>query len=230
VHNLFTMKPKYFLFGLAVLLFSCTDDRDISVEPVIVDPESVLVHYWIINNVSGTITSIDADYSLLASGAQITYPGTGGGYMDGFDPGYEQNARNTDLPGTGFRARNPSDTRSLIFSLPTTGYKTILVQFATARTGSGATTQTYMYTTDGINYTNTGLATTSHTPIEDPTSSLVTLDFSAVAAVENNPNFKIRINFGGDTASGSSGNNRFDNLTMEGVPQVTTGRKSTNSH
>jgi hypothetical protein len=33
--------------------------------------------------------------------------------------------------------------------------------------------------------------------------------------VNNNPNFKIKINFSGSQASGTSGNNRFDNVTVE---------------
>ena len=125
------MKHHYFLsMLLAILVFSCTDDRDIQTEPIIINPESVLVHYWNFNEVSGTVTSIDPDLSLV-SGAQITYPGTGAGYMDDFDPGYDSNARNGDVAGAGFRARNPSNTRSLVIKLPTTGYKDIVVRFAT---------------------------------------------------------------------------------------------------
>lgn len=212
------MRQTYFTICLiAFSLLSCTEDRDVSVEPVAINPESVLVHYWNFNSITGTVTSIDTDNSLI-SGAQITYPGTGNGYMDGFDPGYAENARNADESGTGFRARNPSDSRSLILSLPTTGYKDIVIQFATARTGSGATTQNYSYTVDGTNYTTAGLPVTTHNPTQDPTSSLVTLDFSGISAVENNSQFKIKISFSGDTASGTSGNNRFDNITLEGVP------------
>lgn len=218
------MKHSYFLSVFAaVLLLSCTDDRDIGSEPIIIDPEAVLVHYWNFNNVSGTVTSIASDFSLV-SGAQITYPGSGAGYMDDFDPGYPMNARNGDEPGTGFRARNPSDTRSIVVALPTTGHKNILVQFATSRTGSGATTQTYSYTTDGMNYLSDGLSVTTHNPVQEPSSSLVTLDFTGIAGVDNNPLFKLKISFGGATASGTSGNNRFDNLTVEGVPMAGTSR------
>lgn len=212
------MKQPYFLSLLATLmLLSCTDDRDIETEPVVVDPEAVLVHYWNFNNVSGTVTEINADFSLV-DGAQITYPGSGAGYMDDFDPGYAMNARNNDEPGAGFRARNPSDTRSLVIALPTTGYKNVLVRFATSRTGSGATTQIYSYTVDGINYISDGLATNTHNPIQEPSSSLVSLDFTGIAGVDDNADFKLKINFGGETVAGDSGNNRFDNLTLEGVP------------
>jgi hypothetical protein len=44
--------------------------------------------------------------------------------------------------------------------------------------------------------------------------SLVKLDFSNIPSVNNNPNFKIRITF--DNIA--KGNNRYDNITCEGIP------------
>jgi 2',3'-cyclic-nucleotide 2'-phosphodiesterase (5'-nucleotidase family) len=44
---------------------------------------------------------------------------------------------------------------------------------------------------------------------------LVTLNFGQLSAVNNNPNFKIRISFA-QGAAGIVGNNRFDNFTLEG--------------
>ncbi len=198
---------------------SCTVDRNIPDDSIIVDGNSVLVHYWNFNNVSGTVTSIAPDFSLLTSSAtQITYEGSGAGYMDSFSPGYDSNARNNDTAGNGIRARNPSDTRSLIISAPTTGYKKIVLKFATAKSSaSGAGQQNYSYTVDGINYSTTGLSVTTFNPEIDPTNSIVALDFSAIDAVNDNPHFKFKIDFAGDTASGTSGNNRFDNVTIEGV-------------
>ncbi|HMI07594.1 MAG TPA: hypothetical protein VK528_08620 [Flavobacterium sp.] len=213
------MKQTYFYLGLLLcVLFSCTDDREITTAAIIKDPNSVLVHYWNFNTLAGTVTEIAPDFSLVPSGTTITYPGSGDGYMDDFDPGYATNSRNGDVEGFGFRARNPSNTRNLLFAMPTTGYRKIIVQFATARTGSGATSQIYSYSTDGTNFTTEGLAVSTHSPIEDPQNSLVTLDFSAITSVNDNPDFKIRIEFGGDAAAGASGNNRFDNLTLEGIP------------
>jgi hypothetical protein len=49
------------------------------------------------------------------------------------------------------------------------------------------------------------------------TFSLVSLDFTNIPAVNDNPNFKVQINFLGNTVA-SNGNNRFDNITLKGVP------------
>ena len=212
------MKSKYFFVSLLIaVLFSCTDDRNVKNDAILIDPNSVLVYYWNFNSISGTVTDVAPDYSLSPATAKITYSGSGAGYIDAFSPGYSINARNNDIDGAGLRARNPSDTRSLEMDLPTVGFNKIVVQFATARSGSGATTQNYSYTTDGSNYVNTGLSVNSFNPDSDPAAALVTLDFSAIASVNNNPNFKLKIEFSGDTASGSSGNNRFDNVTVQGV-------------
>lgn len=213
------MKKILFLAtSFSLVLFSCTTDREIVTNDISIDPNSVLVHYWNFNSLTGTQTSISPDLTLIPSSADISYTGTGAGYMDAFSPGYDLNAQNNEVAGTGIRARNPSDTRNLIMTVPTTGYKKIVVQFAAAISSSGATTQNYSYTIDGTNYITDGLSTSVFNPTIDPVSSLVNLDFSAITAVDNNPNFKIKITFSGTTASGVSGNSRFDNVTVKGIP------------
>lgn len=212
------MKTFFFIIGsLSLILSSCTTDRDIPENNIIIDPNSELVYYWNFNTLSATVDQVNPDYALVLSDAAITYPGTGAGYMDSFNPGYLINARYNEPDGNGLRVRNPSDTRSLLFHLPTTGYKKILFQLATARSSSGATSQNYSYSLDGINYTTSGLSMDIFTPDVDPTSSIVSLDFTAISGANNNPNFNIKIDFSGDTAAGTSGNNRFDNVTLEGV-------------
>lgn len=214
------MKKKFVLISmLSLLLFSCTTDREISsTQDVVIDPNSILVYYWNFNSASGTLTDIAPDYSKITSTASISYIGDGAGYMDSFSPGYKNNLRNNEIDGSGLRVRNPSNTRNLIVSLPTTGYKNIVVALATAKSASGATIQKYSYTTDGTNYTNSGLNLNTYNPNDDPASTQVTLDFSTISGVNNNINFKVKIEFDGPTASGASGNNRFDNITLEGIP------------
>ena len=208
-----------YLLYISLLFISCTVDREIPNDDVIVDDNSVLIHYWNFNNGSGTLTTIAPDFSLLTSSStQITYDGDGAGYMDSFSPGYDSNSRNNDVAGNGIRTRNPSDTRSLFITAPTSGYKKIVVKFATAKSSaSGASQQNYSYTVDGMNYISTGLNITAYNPEIDPLNSIVSLDFSGITSINDNPNFKIKIEFAGNTASGTSGNNRFDNVTIEGV-------------
>jgi len=174
---------------------------------------------------------VSPDLTLIPLGnASITYPGTGAGYMDNFTPGYDVNTQNNEIAGSGLRARNPSDTRNLLLSIPTTGYKTIIVQFATAASSSGAQTQNYSYTVDGTNFITDGLSIATFNTTVDPNASLVSLDFSSIIGVEDNSNFKIKIAFSGSNASGTSGNNRFDNVTVKGIPLSLTAPPSSLSY
>jgi hypothetical protein len=45
---------------------------------------------------------------------------------------------------------------------------------------------------------------------------LVEVDFSLEVLANNNPEFGVRITFSGASSSGTTGNNRFDNITLEG--------------
>ena len=177
-----------------------------------------VLHYWNFNNLAtGTLTSVNADSTLITSNiANITYSGTGAGYMDQYTSPTTLNAQNSDVSGLGLRFRNPCDTRNVIIAAPTNGYKNVVMKFATARSStSGASIQNYSYSLDGVNFITTGLATTTFSPNIDPTYDVITLDFSTIAGVNNNPNFVVKINFGGPEAIGTSGNNRIDNLTFQ---------------
>ena len=183
------------------------------------DPNLIfLLHYWNFNALpTGTLSNpITSDFSINSTSASITYEGIGAGYADQFSPGSDLNARNNDAAGLGVRFRNPSNTRDVILSVPSNGYKDLILKFATYRTNTGAQTQNYSYSIDGINFVSTGLNITSYEVPLEPNFELVTLDFSQINAVNNNGNFKIKISFSGSQASGSSGNNRFDNITLEG--------------
>jgi len=177
-----------------------------------------LLHYWHFNTLpTGTITAaLSTDLSIVAGTKSITYPGTGAGYLDDV-AGDALNAQGAEAAGKGLRPRNPSNTRELLIAFPTTGYEDIVVRFATTRTNQGASEQLYSYSIDGgTTFITTGLPVATFSPTVD-TYGLVTLDFSAIAGANNNPNFIVKVNFGGTTASGTSGNNRFDNITVNGV-------------
>jgi hypothetical protein len=214
------MKKALLCLGIISLFFSsCTEDRTIEAEKVIIiDPSSQLIYYWNFNTLSGTVTTVNPDFTSSPAQATITYDGVGAGFMDGDTGGYTINARNNDPAENLLKVRNPSNTRNLILTLPTTGFKKMVFQFALSRSNNGATTQNYTYTTDGINYTNVGLSKISHNPSADPTVDLIALDFSSITSINNNPNFKLKIDFVGEAAGNPTGNNRFDNITLEGIP------------
>lgn len=129
------------------------------------------------------------------------------------------NSQNGDPSGTHLRFNNPIGG-TLVFSLPTTGYENAIVNFSTKRSGSGAGQQTWSYSTDGVAYT---VFQTINPNDANPT--LQTLNFADIPASDNNPNFKLKVEFAQGTG-GTVGNNRFDNFTIQGflpgtVPVVT---------
>ena len=52
-----------------------------------------------------------------------------------------------------------------------------------------------------------------------PAKLIFSLDFRNIAGANDNPNFKLKISFAGATASGTSGNNRFDNISLDAEPK-----------
>jgi len=180
-----------------------------------------LVHYWNFNNATDSLSLLAPTLNLVA-GSSISHLQGGTSTIQitsntgqGFDI-TNPNARNGDLAGTHLRFNNPIGG-GLLFNLPTTGYDNVVVKYATRRSGSGAGRQLIFYTTNGNDFDSL----TTIAPIDgDP--ELQTLDFTAIAAVNDNPNFAIRITFE-QGAGGTAGNNRFDNFTLESIPPVDPG-------
>ena len=174
-----------------------------------------LIHYWHFNNLSGTVDSVVADYSALSNAPVITYPGTGAGYMDDVNDGDSTNLRQGQIPGTGLRVRNPSDTRELIIPLPTTGFEDISFSYAVNRTNNGAAQQWLSFSTDsGATWSNAvPFADTVEVDVE---YHLKVFDFTGVPDANDNPGFMVKVAFF-NGASNASGNNRFDNIVLEGV-------------
>lgn len=188
-------------------LISCTEDREFpEIDSPIKNEDYELIHYWNFNDNASLIVP-----TYTNGGASLEYFGS---YYDDVNPGTDINARNEDEAGNAFRLRNPSG--EFIINAPSTGYKDVILSYGATRTGSGSQTQTIWYTTDGTNYIQTGLSQTDFTLIED-TYVLIQVRFSDIEATDNNPNFKIKVTF--DTASSQiqNGNNRIDNLTLDGI-------------
>lgn len=175
-----------------------------------------LIHYWHFNAVTGdTLVALPADFSALGTAPEVVYqPAFANvaepGWMDDVG-GSSLNARLGEGEGRGIRPRNPADSMELVIQLPSTGYENLILRYATERTNSGMLNQVIYATTDGITFSATG------DTIKDLATSyeLVTLDFSSLAGANDNPDFAIKIRWEGQ-ATGSSGNNRFDNITLEG--------------
>ena len=137
------------------------------------------------------------------------------------------NARNGDPAGFALRVRNPST--NLIIAAPTTNYKNIVLQYSVAlsSTTSAPLTDSIYYSTDGVNYIHVTPAigqspvSTTTSPLAlaaDPGYILLKYDFTTISAVNNNPNVKFKIAFANGN-TGTKGNTRIDNVTVDGVHQ-----------
>lgn len=175
-----------------------------------------LINYWSFNNPTSVATMTTPNVALIA-GTTITAIAGGTSFIE-FNGGTGQNfdllnlnSRNSEVSGTHLRFSNPIGG-ALVFALPTTGYKDIIVKFATRRSAQGAGTQNWLYSLDGNSY----ISFTPVTPNNgDP--GLATLNFTAITGANNNPDFKIKVEFD-QGPGGTGGNNRFDNFTTEGTP------------
>ena len=113
--------------------------------------------------------------------------------------------------GTG----NVNNGRNLTISLSTAGYTSIIVTFASQGTSTGFNNNQFQYSLDGITFIDFGAPYVPAT-----TFGLFTFDLSSIVGLNNNPNAAFRIVFNGATSA--SGNNRIDNLVVEGTATTTT--------
>jgi hypothetical protein len=178
-----------------------------------------LIHYWNFNDESSVSNMLLSNQSIggaqinhLQGGISAVVVGTGGNFdVDNL------NARNGDAAGTHLRFNDPIGG-GLEFVLPTSGYEAVAVSFSTRRSGSGAGDQLWYYSINGgQDYT---LFTTVQS--QDANPVLVTLDFSVIAAANDNADFRIKVEFA-QGAGGLVGNNRFDNFAVDAYELGTSG-------
>ena len=156
------------------------------------------LHYWDFNNgLSGIPWATPVAATQTSGVGSLSHPF--GCNTDAF-AGSTQDAPGftTATAGASFSVvSSASNGQAFTLSVPTTGYSGIKYTYSTRGTGTGFTTHTIDYSTDGISYTN--IATiTGRTAT---TFSLQTVDFTAITAADNNPDFKIRVTVSGATGT-----------------------------
>jgi hypothetical protein len=178
-------------------------------------PVLALVHYWNFNDASSEANVLAVSYSVV-SGAAITNVAGPNSSVNLSATGQNfdiqnLNARNGDAALSHLRFNSPIGA-ALEYALPTTGYEKAKIKFATRRSSTGAAADQYWYySVDGTNF----IPYDTIFPFAgDPT--LESLDFDTIAAVDNNPNFKLRVEFG--NGGPTTGNHRFDNFTLDAYP------------
>ncbi|WP_146573111.1 hypothetical protein [Botrimarina hoheduenensis] len=159
---------------------------------------------------AGALTLIDFD-TTAASGAYTTIQSFSGSTV---------NAQPTIASGGSLSPQGGNDLgggvysnngMSIVLEVSTVGYEDILVSWAQRGTSTGFASRAFSYSTDGVTYSlfDTDLGTLG--------SSFVTesYDLSAIAAVEGASSVFFKITL--DGATSATGNNRFDNITVEGT-------------
>ncbi|MBK9291302.1 MAG: CotH kinase family protein [Bacteroidetes bacterium] len=171
-----------------------------------------IIHYWHFNQLaSGQLGQITSDYSAVGS-ASISYAGTGAGYMDRVSDGTTLNGQQGAVPGYALRVRNPSNNRLLVFTFSTTGYTDLRLSYAVRRTPNGQQSQQLFYRTSPDGSWNSLGAPRQIK--EDYQLAEYVLD--SLSELNNRPEVQLAIGFPGPEAAGNEGNNRFDNVLIEG--------------
>ena len=204
---------------LTTIFASCVKDRSITAGTVnngnVNTSSDSLITYWNFNTDSTSL--LTPTYSKV-TGATWSYSGA---YFDTAQSGTGLNGIGADTIVTqtdaSLRLRNPA-SGPFTLTLPTTGYKNIVLKYAEERTSKGAQSNTIMYSVDGTNFISTALSSQASTYTVDTNFAVVSFDFSSDSAVNNNPNFKVQISFSNGSAN-TTGNDRFDNITLYGVKQ-----------
>jgi len=181
-----------------------------------------LLHYWNFNDdVPDSFTNWDQPiYSHVSSqidDGEITYT-----FSQAYSfVGTTINGIDGEVNGGSFVPRGgPNDEenngRHFTITAPTTGYEEIELSYATRRTGTGFTTQEIQYTIDGTNWVTRETVDISGFSNSWTAGQVIRVDFSDISVVSNNPDFAIRIVLTGATSL--AGNNRFDNIQINGRP------------
>ncbi|MBS1585568.1 MAG: T9SS type A sorting domain-containing protein [Bacteroidetes bacterium] len=217
------MKKNLLFFLLSVLLGTA---GRISATPI-------LIHYWHFNNIDTGVhvNNLVADYSTIGGAkiVNVAVPGAGAdtGYVDSYAPGdtllnVRMSADPVGGPHYGMRLRNPNDSMECRWYIPSAGYKNLMLKFVTQKSNNGPSTQNFQYSTDsGSTWKTTGLSMTSYQPTTAWTLVTINMNSATDTLIKNNPKLVFRITLGTPN-TGTSGNNRFDNITVEGDTLTTT--------
>jgi len=139
--------------------------------------------------------------------------------------------------GNGWAAAAPQYSQGAEFLTSTLGYKDIVLTYDWSPTTQGVKHQQVQYTTNGSSWTNIGPLQVG--PASEAWVNGITIDLSAIPAVNNNPLFGARIvsayapsgpnagqyvNLAGTVINSTSGNWRIDTITFAGnvVPEPST--------
>ncbi len=131
--------------------------------------------------------------------------------------GTTTNARQGDSAGQAVTLQGGTSTsnngRYITMNVSTLGFSNIGISFATQGTSTGFNSNQLQYSLDGVTFLDFGIPYAPLTAF-----GLVTFNLSSISGLNNNAAAAFRIVFNG--AATATGNNRIDNLVLEGTPLV----------
>ena len=141
-----------------------------------------------------------------------------------FAAGTTTNARLGDVAGQSLSLQGGTGTtnngRHITVQVSTVGFENILFSFATQGTSTGFNSNQLQYSVDGVNFVDFG---SPYIPLAAFGAVPIVFTLTSITGLNNNPNAAFRILFNG--ASSSTGNNRIDNIVIEGssatIPEPT---------
>jgi hypothetical protein len=162
--------------------------------------ESLLIATWGANKTDSSVNFLDLAGNMGGPASNNW----------GLFTGAVNNAVGGDLAGGALAVIGTGNNNHFVdFTLPTLGYGDIVLSYATRGTSTGFSTHQWGYSTDGVNWTDlAGIAAN-----KTSTWSVSTVSFPA--AVNNLPSVHFRMMVSG--ATGTGGNNRFDNMQFNGT-------------
>jgi hypothetical protein len=133
-----------------------------------------------------------------------------------FAAGTTTNARQGDPAGQALSLQggtgNANNGRNITFNVSTAGFSNIIVSLTTQGTSTGFNSNQFQYSLDGISFVDFG---SPYTPATTFGALPLVFSLASIAGLNNNPNAAFRIVFNGATSS--TGNNRIDNIVVEGT-------------
>jgi hypothetical protein len=197
----------YLILCSVLVISSCTKDRDtdVTLNPIATEGDYFVLHIWDFNQESSPEGLLEPAFSF--DFARLNIQASRWDEVDGTDI----NSFDNSTSGNALRVRNPSEYMDIQFS--TKGYGDIRISYACMRTGSGAKTQIVSYANDGVNFSDYSLQDSMFEILED--WHRFEINMQNIPALSNKDLVVVRIAFA-DGNAGSSGNNRFDNIRIEG--------------
>ena len=172
-------------------------------------PQRVAADYHLLDTVSEAVLYCDGTYQ-----SSVFLSATSGTELDAFTGTVAGDPRPNPAAGRAIAFVNTTaNGKSAVLKFPTKGYFNLALSMAVQRTATGFNLHEWEWSLDGENYTL--IENTATCPLVAGEFVLTTLDLRGVDELNDQEEVFLRLTLYG--ATGATGNNRLDNITLHGV-------------